>query len=136
MKPFNAFVVASAIVRDGDRFLFLEEERVGKRQLNAPGGRVRPYDAPSDTAVREVKEETGIDVRLLGLVAVIEGTWSDGGKFAKFVFEAEKIGGAEVAEKDSRIHWLSKEEILDPARRSLPILPIDEAMLKEFLTDK
>jgi 8-oxo-dGTP pyrophosphatase MutT (NUDIX family) len=121
MKPFNAFVIAAAIVRDGDRIMLLEEERIGKRQLNAPGGRVKPFESPSETAVREVKEETGLDIRLLGLVAVVEGTWSDGGKFAKFIFEAEKVGGAEKAEKDFQIHWLLKEEVLDSNLRSLPI---------------
>jgi 8-oxo-dGTP pyrophosphatase MutT (NUDIX family) len=136
MKPFNAFVIAAAIVRDGDRIMLLEEERIGKRQLNAPGGRVKPFESPSETAVREVKEETGLDIRLLGLVAVVEGTWSDGGKFAKFIFEAEKVGGAEKAEKDFQIHWLLKEEVLDSNLRSLPILKVDEDALVEYYTSK
>lgn len=136
MKPFNAFVIAAAIVRDGDRIMLLEEERIGKRQLNAPGGRVKPFESPSETAVREVKEETGLDIRLIDLVAVVEGTWADGGKFAKFIFEAEKIGGTEIAEKDFKIHWLSKEKILDSNLRSLPILKIDKDALVEYISSK
>lgn len=136
MKQFNAFVIAAAIVRDGDRIMLLEEERVGKRQLNVPGGRVKPFESPSETAVREVKEETGLDIRLLNLVAIVEGTWSDGGKFAKFIFDAKIISGTEIAEKDFKIHWLTKEEILDSKLRSLPILKVDEDALTEYLTSK
>ncbi len=136
MKPFNAFVIAAAIVRKGDRILLLEENRQDVRKLNMPGGRVRPFDAPSDTAIREVKEETGLDIRLTGLVGVIEGTWSDGGKFAKFVFEGERIGGEERPEKDTCVHWLTQDEILDPARQPAPLLTIDEDMLKEYFTSK
>lgn len=136
MKPFNAFVIASAIVRNGDRIMLLEEERVGKRQLNVPGGRVKPFESPSETAVREVKEETGLEIRLLNLVAIVEGTWSDGGKFAKFIFDAEQIGGAEIAEKDFKIHWLTKEEVLDPNLRPLSILKVDEDALMEYLASK
>lgn len=136
MKPFNAFIIAAAIVQDGNRIMLLEEERVGIRQLNAPGGRVKPFESPSETAIREVKEETGLDIRLIGLVAVIEGTWADGGKFAKFVFEAEKAGGAEKAEKDFQIHWLSKEQVLDANLRSLPILKVDEDALAEYFKSK
>ncbi len=86
-----------------------------------------------ETAVREVREETGIEVRLNSLIAIIQGTWPDGGLFAKFVFEGEKIRGEEHAEKTTTIHWLTPEQIITPARRPAPILGVDEEMLIEYL---
>ena len=133
-KPFNAFIIASAIVKHNGRILLLEEERIGERMLNAPGGRVKPGETPMETTIREVQEETGIEVRLNALVAVVQGTWSDGGLFAKFVFEADKIGGMDRAEKTATIHWLLPEQILAPSERPAPILAVDEAMLIEYLT--
>lgn len=136
MKPPNAWIIAAAIVRDGDRILLLEEDRLGSRQLNTPGGRVRSNELPSETAVRELKEETGLDIKVSGLIAVVEGTWSDGANFARFVFEAIKIGGEEKPEKDSRIHWLKLEELLEPSHLTTPILKIESDMLKEYAKAK
>ncbi len=135
-KPFNAFIIASAIVKNNGQILLLEEDRIGERMLNAPGGRVKPGETPMETAIREVQEETGVEIRLTSLVAVVQGTWSDGGLFAKFVFDAEKIGGEERAEKTSVIHWLTPDQIVDPTKRSIPILAVDEAMLVEYVTSE
>ncbi len=107
-----------------------------QRMLNAPGGRVKPGETPMETAVREVREETGLVIQLRSLVAVVQGTWSDGGLFAKFVFEAEKISGEEHAEKTATIHWLTPDQIINPSRRPAPFLVVDEAMLIEYLTNK
>lgn len=136
MKPPNAWIIAAAIVRDGDRILLLEEDRLGIRQLNTPGGRVRSGERPSETAVREMKEETGLDIKITSLVAVVEGTWSDGVNFARFVFEAIKISGEEKPEKDARLHWLKLEELLESSRLTTPILKIERDMLQEYARAK
>ncbi len=135
-KSFNAFVIASAIIKHEGKFLVFEEDRLGKRMLNFPGGRMCPNEIPSETAAREALEETGLEVRITDLVAVVQGTWADGGLFAKFIFEAEKLGGAEHAEKTATIHWLTAEQILDPAQRPAPFLAVDEAAIVEYLTKK
>ncbi len=136
MPAYNAFIIASAIVRDGDRILLIEENRLGGRRLNTPGGRVRPYEAPRATAARKVREETGLDIRVRDLVAVIEGTWSDGGNYARFVYEAELLGGEERAEKDSVLHWVASEQLLRPESLPVPVMTMEEEMLKEYVTDK
>ncbi len=136
MKPPNAWIIAAAIVRDGDRILLLEEDRLGCRQLNTPGGRVRSNERPDETAIREVQEETGLAIKTTGLVAVIEGTWSDGANFARFIFEAVKIGGEEKPEKDSTLHWVHLEELLEPSRLAIPILEIERDMLQAYAKGK
>lgn len=135
-KSFNAFVIASAIIKRGDQFLVFEEERLGQRLLNFPGGRMCPNEIPSETAAREAQEETGLTIRITNLVAVTQGTWADGGLFAKFIFEAEALGGHEQAEKTATIHWLTKEQILDPAQRPAPFLAVDEAAIIEYLSER
>lgn len=57
-----------AIIRDaeGRILLVLHDEGV----WTTPGGAVEPYEVPADAIVREVKEETGLDVeptRILGV---------------------------------------------------------------------
>ena len=57
------FTVAVFVIRDGQ--VLLQWHRKLARWL-PPGGHIEPNELPDDAAVREVREETGQHVRLLG----------------------------------------------------------------------
>ena len=59
-----------------------------------PGGHVDPGESIAAAAVREVWEETGIEVRLDGLVGTYSRPLWIGGGFHVLVFTATKVGGA------------------------------------------
>jgi ADP-ribose pyrophosphatase YjhB (NUDIX family) len=58
---------------------------------NLPGGRSEPGEAPWETAVRETREETGLEIRLTGLSGVYIKTADNS---MVFCFTAEVVGGA------------------------------------------
>lgn len=65
-----------------------------------PGGMVEPYETPSNAAVRETWEETGLHVELTRLIGVFGGdlcttTYANGDKvsWVATVFAAKCIGG-------------------------------------------
>jgi ADP-ribose pyrophosphatase YjhB (NUDIX family) len=65
-----------------------------------PGGMIEPYETPSDAAVREMWEETGLHVTLTRIVGVFGGehctsTYSNGDKvsWVSTAFGAEAMGG-------------------------------------------
>jgi ADP-ribose pyrophosphatase YjhB (NUDIX family) len=57
------FTVAVFVVHEG-RVLLLRHPKL--RRWLPPGGHIEPNELPDDAAVREVEEETGVRVRLLG----------------------------------------------------------------------
>lgn len=72
-----------AFVRDDDgRVLLVRED--GEWFL--PGGRHEPDESLAEGAVREVGEETGVDVEVTGLAAISEQTFRHGGRELAFHF--------------------------------------------------
>ena len=57
------------VVRRGDRFLVVHERKFGQRWY-LPAGRVEPGETFEAAALRETLEETGVPVRLTGILRV------------------------------------------------------------------
>jgi len=54
----------AAILNDECRILIVQERKESRR-FGFPGGRVEPNEAPEEAVVRECREETGLDVRVM-----------------------------------------------------------------------
>lgn len=90
---------AVVMVRDEQgRLLFVQEQATGEWGL--PGGIIEPNEAPSDAAVRETWEETGLIIELTHLVGVLGGKgcqveYENGDRLAwvATVFGGRPVGG-------------------------------------------
>ncbi|MFI7339140.1 NUDIX domain-containing protein [Streptomyces sp. NPDC050085] len=99
-KPNSLVVAASAVVTDDQGRILLQRRR--DNDLWAlPGGGMDMGDSLPGTAVREVKEETGLDVEITGLVGTYTDprhviAYSDGEVRRQFnvCFTARVIGGS------------------------------------------
>lgn len=101
-EKIKIFVVAGVVIKKDGKFLLVQEKKLKARGLwNLPAGRVEIGDTIEQAAIREAKEETGYDVRLIRKLGVFH---KSGDEAVKHVFEAEIVGG-ELS--------FSKEEILD-----------------------
>lgn len=60
---------ALVVVRRGHKFLLTQEQKYGN-SWSIPGGRVEPGESIPTAAVREVLEETGVPVRLDGILRI------------------------------------------------------------------
>jgi ADP-ribose pyrophosphatase YjhB (NUDIX family) len=57
-----------------------------------PGGSIEPGEPPEQAAIREVKEETGLEVRIVCLYAVVEGM-KEYGAYRVHYFQGDIVGG-------------------------------------------
>lgn len=73
-----------ALVVDGGRALFVRE---GDTWL-LPGGRLEDGESLEEGAIREIEEETGVDVEIVGLGAIAEQTFvhQETGETREFAF--------------------------------------------------
>ena len=60
---------------------------------SVPAGFVNAFELPEDAVVREVLEETGLDVRVVRLVTVLSGREHPRGADILLVYLVERVGG-------------------------------------------
>ena len=81
---------ALVVVRHEDRFLLVQEKKLGQPWY-LPAGRVEPGETIADGACRETLEETGVRVRLTGILR-IEHTPKLNSARVRVIFLAEPAG--------------------------------------------
>lgn len=102
-------VVGSLVKRDG-KYLLVKENPNGKDVYNLPAGHVDKDEQLEVAAVREAKEETGYDIRLIEQIAIYH---ESAPQSVKHVYLAEITGGEEKAQEGEilEVVWYSFEEL-------------------------
>lgn len=92
-----------------------------------PGGAVEPGETPEQAAVREVKEETNLDIRLIRKIGELELPGVTSGYVKGVTFLAEVIGGDMALGFDpEQIDWEDK------FLQSVEWVPIDGPMFRSI----
>ena len=103
------------VVRDGRLLLVKRAFEPYKDWWDVPGGFLADGEHPEIGALRELREETGLHVRLTGLVGIFMDTYGPTGDATLNVFySGEVAGGSEAAGSDaSGLRWFAPDEIPD-----------------------
>ncbi len=128
------------IIIDDERKILLER-RSDNCMWGLPGGGIDPEESVLETALREVKEETGLDVRVTGLMGVYTDpadgrivTYPDNGDIVQLV---DTVLAAEIVSGELTLSSESLE-LRSFAPESFPpdIVPPALKPLKDFLEGK
>lgn len=118
----NSLVPSANVVVVNDEGQVLMIHRTDNDNWALPGGAMDLGESLVDTAVRETKEETGIDCEVMGLVGIYTDPkhvilyTSDGETRQEFsvVFLARPVGGVPTTSSESRdVVWVDREAIGD-----------------------
>jgi len=89
-------VRVTGVVIEDDRVLLLDQDTDAGRSWSLPGGKVEEAEPLAEALVREMREETGIDVEVGRLLYVCDHIRGDV-HVLHITFEARRVGGTVVA---------------------------------------
>lgn len=119
VEPEQKLVVDAIIPYDIGGSVKYLMVKVRDGRLGFPGGKIEFQEDPRNALVREVREETGVEIVPLSLIDLAVMNSPRGNHIFRIVYEAQHVEGvARAANEVSEIGYLSLGEIrqLDPAK--------------------
>ena len=104
-------IVVGGVIKRDDKYLLVEEaKKEFYGMFNLPAGRLDKDEFLLDGAKREIKEETGYDVDIKGIVQI-----GNARGMVKFIFLCEVVSGESDYDHEEILStsWLTYEEILN-----------------------
>jgi 8-oxo-dGTP diphosphatase len=112
----HRIAAGAIIIKDNKILLVRYHDNSGTTLRAAPGGAVKNEEGLSQAAVREVKEETGIEI-VPDKILCVEDLYSRKYRMAKVWFLCQLVGGrlertqGAIAEKIIDAKWYTNEEL-------------------------
>lgn len=87
----------------GDEVLLIRRGRPPRQgEWSLPGGRIEPGERALDAALRELREETGVEAKITGLLDVVDGLFPEAGRHYVLIdYAARWVSGEPVAGDDA-----------------------------------
>ena len=96
----------------GDEVLLIRKKRgIGAGKINAPGGKIEPGETAEEGAVRETREEVGIEAAALREMGQLHFQFVDGMALHCTVFHSTTFAGEAVETEEAIPLWTKIESI-------------------------
>ena len=104
--------VTGAVVRDGKVLYVRRNYEPNKGTWTLPGGYAEHIETLDEAVIRELREETGIEARVLGVVGV-RSRWGEAGGGVLVIFRCELVAGEPRADdyEISAAEFLNADQI-------------------------
>ena len=94
------------VVVQGARVLLIHKKRgLGAGKINAPGGRIEPGETPREAALRETREEVGLEAIDPRPAGCLEFAFVDGLGIRCHVFHAKQFCGTPIETPEAIPFW-------------------------------
>lgn len=103
------------LIHDKDRILLQDRISEDWKGYTLPGGHVEIGESIVDAVIREMKEETGLNIRNPKLCGVKQFPIRDGdyskGRYVVFLFETDEYSGEVISSEEGTMHWVAGSDL-------------------------
>lgn len=100
------------MIYDGDKILVQDRKNPNWPGITFPGGHVEPGESLVRSVIREVKEETGLDIKNVKPCGLKQFTQRDGShRYMVFFFKTNSFSGELRSSDEGEVYWIDKSEL-------------------------
>lgn len=131
----KAILTVLCMVYDKDKILLQDRMKGDWKGWTFPGGHVEKKESFVKAAIREVKEETGLDINKLEICGIKQFQTLEQERFIIVLFKTEHYSGKLTSSEEGEMKWFKRDELsqihlADDFMELLQIFDSDE--LNEF----
>ncbi len=124
----KAIFTNMCMIYDGKGNILVEERcKNDWHGIAFPGGHVEEREAFTDSVVREIKEETGLDIFSPKLCGVKQFYTDVGERYVVFLYKTDKFSGNIRSSDEGSVFWVKRDEL-----KNYPLAPDFEALVSVF----
>lgn len=124
------------LIYKGDKLLIQERTKDDWPGLTFPGGHIKKGEDIISSVIREVKEETGLDIKdpiLCGIEEYKNNNEYD--RYLTFLFKTNKFKGKLKSSNEGKVYWINRDELLNSDNLSLDLDLIYKVMNSDKLSE-
>ena len=134
MRTENVELTNLCMVKKENKYLLQNRIKEDWKGYTFPGGHVEPGESVVESVIREMKEETGLNIINPHLVGIKQFPIEEG-RYIVFLFSCDDFSGKIMSSKEGKVGWYTKEEMekLNLVDDFMELLKVFEGDKIEFL---
>lgn len=99
------------LVYDEDKILVQNRTKEDWKGIVLPGGHVEKHESIVQSVIREIKEETNLDIKNPKLVGLKQFQTADDVRYLVFLFKTNQFEGKLQSSSEGEVMWLKRSEL-------------------------
>ncbi len=110
----NIELTVLCLIQDGTKILLQNRVKKDWQGYTLPGGHVETGESFVDAVIREIKEETGLNI-INPKLAGVKQFPIDGGRYLVLLFKATEFSGEVISSDEGKMEWIEYSQLSEVA---------------------